>query len=80
MWRNYISGLLDYDSQIWSPVEKSKVSSIEQLLRSYTANTIGMEIYNYWDRLKIMGMMSIQRRFQRYKGVISMEGNHGKNA
>ena len=67
MWRSYISGLIDYNSQIWSPVEETKMSQLENLLRSYTANTYGMENFNYWDRLKNMNMMSIQRCFQRYK-------------
>ena len=52
MWQTYISGLLDYNSQLWCPIEEVKISSIEQLLRSYTANTEGMQYYNYWERLK----------------------------
>ena len=67
MWRTYISGLLDYNSQLWCPIEEGKVSSIEQLLRSYTANTDGLQYYNYWERLKRMGISSIQRMYQRYK-------------
>ena len=67
MWRNYVAGLLDYNSQLWSPVDQIKMSSLEQLLRSYTAHTKGLELLNYWDRLKSMGMLSVQRRFQRYK-------------
>ena len=60
MWRTYISGLLDYNSQIWCPINEVKISSIEQLLRSYTANTVGLQHLNYWDRLKVMGISSIQ--------------------
>ena len=51
LWRNYIAGLLDYNSQIWSPTNQVKMSSLEQLLRSYTFNTKGLESYNYWERL-----------------------------
>ena len=60
---------MDYNSQIWSPVSETKLSSLEQLLRSYTFRTKGLESYNYWERLKIMGISSIQRRFQRYKVI-----------
>ena len=67
MWQNYISGLLDYNSQLWSPVSSVKVSSLEQLLRTYTFNTKGLEGDNYWERLRKIGLSSIQRRFQRYK-------------
>ena len=67
MWKNYIGGILDYNSQLWSPVNTSKISSLEQLLRSYTVNTYGLEKLNYWERLKEIGLSSIQRRFQRYK-------------
>ena len=67
MWRNYIAGLLDYNSQIWSPVNQVKMSSLEQLLRYYTYHTDGLESYNYWERLRLIGLSSIQRRFQRYK-------------
>ena len=67
LWKNYIAGVLDYNSQIWSPVNDTKISSIEQPLRSYTYQTKGLENYNYWDRHKIMGISSLQQRFQRYK-------------
>ena len=67
MWRTYISGLLDNNSQILCPINEVKISSIEQLLRNYTANTVGLQHLNYWDRLKVMGISSIQRRFQRYR-------------
>ena len=49
MWQTYISGLLDYNSQLWCPIEEGKVSSIEQLLQSYTANMGGLHSYNYWE-------------------------------
>ena len=67
LWKNYIAGVLDYNSQIWSPVNDTKISSIEQPLRSYTYQTKGLENYNYWDRHKVMGISSLQQRFQRYK-------------
>ena len=67
MWRTYIAGLLDYNSQIWCPIKEVKISSLEQLLRSYTANTDGLRHLNYWERLRTMGISSIQRRFQRYR-------------
>ena len=67
MWQNYIGGLLDYNSQLWSPVSSVKISSLEQLLITYTFNTKGLENDNYWERLRKMGLSSVQRRFQRYK-------------
>ena len=69
MWNNHFAGLLDYNLQLWCPVEEVKVSSIEQLLPSYTANTEGLQYLNYWEWLKMMGISSIQRYFQRYRVI-----------
>ena len=83
LWKNYIAGVLDYNSQIWSPVNDTKISSIEQLLIGYTYQTKGLENYNYWDHLKIMGISSLQRRFQRYriiylwKVIVGLTHNYG---
>ena len=67
MWKTYISGIIDYCSQIWCPTDIVKIFSLEQVLRQYSANTKGLENKNYWERLKLLRLSSLQRRLQRYR-------------
>ena len=67
LWRTYIEGGMDYGSQVWSPTCNAKLSHLESVLRSYLANTEGLEVYNHWERLSMARLSSIQRRHERYK-------------
>ena len=67
LWRTYIEGAMDYGSQLWSPIESSKLSYLESVLRGYLASTKGLDLYSHWERLKICNLQSIQRRHEGYK-------------
>ena len=69
MLRTYILPVLDYASQVWSPVSQSELNKLEAVQRTYTYRTDGMENLNYWERLQSMNLQSIQRRHERYKVI-----------
>ena len=69
LWRTYCLPVLDYCSQLWSPIEGPLLNKLETLQRSFTARVQGLKHLNYWDRMKVLKIQSIQRRFERYKVI-----------
>ena len=67
MIRTYILSVIDYASQVWSPVTQSELNKLEAVQRTYTFRTDGMDKLDYWQRLQVMNLQSIQRRHERYK-------------
>ena len=53
---------LEYCCEVWSPHQIQDIVKLEQLQRSFTHRISGMKDHNYWDRLEILKIMSLQRR------------------
>ena len=67
-WRNYIQPILDYSSQLWGPAEDGgNLIKLESLLKSFTSRARSLKNIHYWERLKLFGLSSINRRIERYK-------------
>ena len=54
IWRTYIESYMDYGSQVWTPVDQGSIK--------YTK---GLETFNYWQRLEIIRLLSVQRRHEK---------------
>ena len=68
LWRSIIQPHLDYACLLWSPVgEICEIKRMESVLRAYTKKGIGLWNLPYNERLKKMGLMSQERRVERYK-------------
>jgi len=66
LWKSLIIPHLDYCSQLWNPQEKGLIQEIEAVQRSFTRQIIDVKSLSYWERLKDLGMYSLQRRRERY--------------
>ena len=71
VWSVYVQPIIDYSSQLWAPIYGAKLLRIENLLRSFTSKIDGFKRYTYWERLKLLDMSSIERRFERYRTIYS---------
>ena len=67
MWKNFCQPHIDYASQLYSPGRSPQLEALEGLQRTYTTWFPGMEHHNYWERLSKLKMLSVERRFERYK-------------
>ena len=67
LWRTYVEPVLDYGSQIYCPINLTSISRLETVQRYYTYHTENLQLYNYWERLKMMKINSVQRRQERYR-------------
>ena len=60
---------LDYCCQLWSPKTLGDIRRVEGVQRTFTARLKGMEALNYWDRLSVLGLYSLERRRERYMAL-----------
>ena len=62
LFNSLVRSRLEYLCEVWSPQQKQDIVKIEQVQRSFTFRITGMNQFNYWDRLKNLNIMSLQRR------------------
>ena len=59
---------IDYCSQLWTgTLNATEMEEFESPQRAFTKRVAGLRERDYWDRLKILSLLSIQRRVERYK-------------
>ena len=58
---------LDYCSQLWSPHKIIEIEILEGIARSFTCRISKAMHLDYWERLSHLGLMSQQRRRERYQ-------------
>ena len=66
LYRSLVLPHLEYCCQLWSPSTIGLIQRIEGIQRSFTAKIIGISHMNYWERLKHLGLYSLERRRERY--------------
>ena len=69
LFKTYVRPRLEYASPLWSPHLIKHITKIEAVQRTVTSKIQGMENFNYWERLKHLDILSLQRRRERYQIV-----------
>ena len=62
LFKSIVLSRLDYDSQLWSPFRIKHITQLETIQRSFTKVITGMNGMPYHERLKSLGLYSLQRR------------------
>ena len=67
IYKSVVRSLLEYNCPLWYGLSLEDIRSIEAIQRSFT-DKINCPSYveDYWDRLKYLNLMSLQRRRERY--------------
>ena len=65
LFNSLVRSKIEYCSQIYNPYQIQDINKIEQIQRAFTYRITGMANFNYWERLRILGIMSLQRRRER---------------
>ena len=58
--------VLEYNCPVWNPSLMQDIKKLESTQRAFTRYISGCQGLLYWDRLKKLGLMSLQRRRERY--------------
>ena len=67
IWKSLVQSKLDYCSQLWSPSDQASISILEGVARHFTAQVVGLQDLDYWDRLQELHLYSQERRHERYQ-------------
>ena len=66
LYKSLIRSHLEYCCPLWNPANQAGIQLLEEVQRSFTAKIWRVKHLNYWDRLKALKIMSLQRRRERY--------------
>ena len=67
LYKSVVRSLLEYCCPVWSGLSLQETRDIEAIQRYFTNKIIvPSNVENYWDRLKYLHLMSLQRRRERY--------------
>ena len=66
LFKSLVRPILEYCCLVWNPSKASDIKAIENVQRCFTRRLDGMQGHDYWGRLKLLNLMSLQRRRQRY--------------
>ena len=62
LYKSLIRPVLEYNCEVWNPYKLKDILAIEKLQRAFTHKISGMQDFNYWERLKQLNLLSLQRR------------------
>ena len=62
LFKSLVRSKLEFCCEVWSPHLIKNINCIEQVQRFFTSRISGLQNRNYWERLKDLKLMSLQRR------------------
>ena len=66
LFKSVVRSLVEYCCPLWSPTKQSDIQKIEGVQRNLTSKIMNCEHLHYWERLKMLNLMSLQRRRERF--------------
>ena len=77
LFKSLVRGILEYCSPFWFPSNIADIETIESIQRRFTSKINDLAHLSYWERLKKLGLMSLQRRRERYALFYMWKIHHG---
>ena len=66
LYKSLVRSILEYCCPLWNPKKVTDIQLLEGVQRTFTSRICSVKHLNYWDRLKSLKLMSLQRRRERY--------------
>lgn len=66
LYKSLVRCHLEFCSPLWNPTKISDIQELESVQRAFSARINAFQHLHYWDRLKKLGLMSLQRRRERF--------------
>ena len=66
LYKSLVRSHLEYCCPLWNSCKSSETQLLEGVQRTFTSKIWGFQHLNYWQRLKALDIMSLQRRRERY--------------
>ena len=78
LYKSLIRSHLEYCCPLWNISKSADIQQLEGVQRTFTTRIDGIQHLNYWQRLKALNLMSLQRRRERYTIIHMWKVLHGK--
>ena len=78
LYKSLVRPIVDYCCVLWSPMKIGDIALIEGIQRTATSKILSVCHLNYWQRLKELRLMSLQRRRERYAIVYMYKILHNR--
>ena len=66
LYKTYVRSQLEYCSALWHPQCIEGLGVVEGVQRAFTSKISGLSHMDYWERLRALCLMSLQRRRERF--------------
>ena len=66
LYTSLVRSLVEFSCPLWSPSTVCEIQKLEAVQRRLTSKISGLQNLDYWSRLKVLKLMSLQRRRERY--------------
>ena len=66
LYKALIRPKLEYGCMVFHPQQIGEISKLESVQRTFTHRIENMDTFNYWERLQVLGLYSVQRRRERF--------------
>ena len=77
LYKSMVRSHLEYCSPLWNPASISDIQELESVQRTFTSKIYGLQHLHYWERLKTLSLMSLQRCRERYIVMHMWKIRHG---
>ena len=78
LFKSLVRSIVEYNCPLWSPQKVSEINMLESVQRRFTAKILSVQNMDYWERLKQLKLMSLQRRRERYQIIYIWKLINGK--
>ena len=76
LYKSLIRSRVEYCCPLWDPAKIEDIVTLEGVQRSFTSRIDSISHLHYYDRLKYLKMMSLQRRRERYSIIMMFKILH----
>ena len=66
LYKSMVRSLLEYCCPLWNPAKVSDIQELDGVQKAFVSRIAGTKDMNYWEILKHLSLMSLQRRRERY--------------
>ena len=66
LYKTMVRSRLEYCCPLWNPSKVQDIQALENVQRNFTRKIAGCKDLDYWERLKSLKLLSLQRRRERY--------------
>ena len=78
LYKSLVRSHLEYCCPLWNSCNSTETQDLEGVQRTFTSKIWRLQHLNYWQRLKALDMMSLQRRRERYIIIHMWKVLHGQ--